>query len=299
MLSAPRHYLYLDAVARFGSIRKAARELHVASTALNRKILELEDEVGVPLFERLPRGVRPTAAGEVLLVAVRRSLAELESASSQIEQLQGLVRGTVRLGCSESVSNDLVPELISHYQRSHPGVRFKLMVGGTAFLVQALMQDEVEMMVAHDPPPSAALQELASVPQPLCAMMRPDHPLAGRGSLRLADCQRYTIAMGPENFGSRRLIDMAAARAHLSLRVMLEANAIETLKSLVRSSDAICFQFKAGTQREAKRGDLVSIPLSDRELVKGRLVLAVRQGRALPVAASSFVQVLKQALENT
>jgi len=297
MLHPPRHYVYLDAVARAGSIRKAAEQLHVASTALNRKILEIEGEVGTPLFERLPRGVRLTAAGEVLLATVRRGLADLESASSQIEQLQGLVRGTVRIACAESVANDLVPATVAAYQRTHPGVQFRITVGGTAALVRDVLNDDVELVVAHDPPAAEGLEIIASVPQPLCVMMRPDHPLAGQESVRLADCERYPIALGAESFGSRRLIDRLAAKLRLSLRVSLEANSVETLKFFALTTNALCFQFRVGTARDVGRGDLVAIPLADRDLAGGKLVMAARAGRALPVATSSFAQALKAALE--
>ncbi len=195
MLHPPRAYLYLDAVARAGSIRKAAEKLHVASTALNRMILELEDQAGTPLFERLPRGVRPTAAGEVLIHAVRRSLSDLRSAESQIEQLRGLVRGTVRLGCAESVATDFVPSAIVQYQTQHPGVQFQVQVvsGVTNHLLQLLEQDTVELVLVHDPAPGDDLRVISRLHQPLCAMLRPDHPLAKRRSLRLADCQAYTL----------------------------------------------------------------------------------------------------------
>lgn len=297
MLHPPRHYVYLDAVARAGSIRKAADLLHVASTALNRKILEIESEVGTPLFERLPRGVRLTAAGEVLLATVRRGLSDLESAASQIEQLQGLVRGTVRIACAESVANDLVPATVAAYQRTHPGVQFRITVGGTAALIRDVLNDDVELVVAHDPPEAEGLQVIVSVPQPLCVMMRPDHPLAGNDSIRLADCERYPIALGAESFGSRRLIDRLALKLRLSLRVTLEANSVETLKFFALTTDALCFQFRVGTARDVARGELVAVPLADRDLAGGKLVMAARAGRSLPAATSSFAQVLKSALE--
>ena len=154
MLHPPRHFVYLDAVARAGSIRKAAEKLHVASTALNRKILEIESDVGTPLFERLPRGVRLTSAGEVLIAAVRRSMADMRSAESQIEQLRGLVRGTVRIGCAESVAIDLIPDTIAQYQQTHPGVQFQIAAGVTGVLVAALLADDVELILVHDPVPS-------------------------------------------------------------------------------------------------------------------------------------------------
>ena len=217
MLQPPRLYLILDTVARAGSIRKAADRLRIASTALNRSILNVEKELGTPLFERLPRGVRLTAAGEVLIATIRRSLSDLASASSQIEQLRGLVRGTVRIACAESAANDLIPETIARYQERYPGVQFQLLVGSTAPLMASLMADENDLLLAHDPPSSDQLNVIETIKQPLCAMMRPGHPLAKRTSLRLAECQPYPVALGVETFGSRRLIDALLTKSRLTL----------------------------------------------------------------------------------
>ncbi|WP_066266196.1 LysR family transcriptional regulator [Hydrogenophaga palleronii] len=292
MLHPPRAYLYLDAVARAGSIRKAAEKLHVASTALNRMILELEEQAGTPLFERLPRGVRLTAAGEVLVHTVRRSLSDLRSAQSQIEQLRGLVRGTVRLGCAESVVTDLVPSAVAQYQAQHPGVQFQVASGVTHHLVQLLGQDDVELVLVHDPAPSDDLQVISRLHQPLCAMVRPDHPLAGRSSLRLAECQPYAVALGDQSFGSRRLLDAVMARSRIAMRPMIEASTVQLLKEFTRQTGAISFQFEIGTLQEKRRGELVSIPLVDAALGRSELVLAVREGRRLPSATLSFVELL-------
>lgn len=292
MLHPPRAYVYLDAVARAGSIRKAAENLHVASTALNRKLLELEDEVGTPLFERLPRGVRLTAAGELLVATVRRSIADLRSAASQIEQLRGLVRGTVRVGCAESVATDFVPHAIARYQQTHPGVQFRLLSGVTAQLVAALLDDEVELVLVHDPQPSEALRVLAAIPQPLCALLRPDHPLARRSRLRLADCVDFPLALGDASFGSRRLIDAVSAQGRMALKLALEASSVQTLKEFTLRSGAISFQFEIGTRREARRGELVSIPLTDLAFRGSQLVLATRAGRMLPTATLRFLDGL-------
>lgn len=297
MLRPPRAYVYLDAVVRAGSIRKAAESLNVASTAVNRKILELEEQVGTPLFERLPRGVRLTAAGEVLLDTVRRSLSDLRSATSQIEQLRGLIRGTVRWGCAESVATDFAPTLINAYQQTHPGVQFQLVSGVTNMLIKDLMDDAVDLVLAHDPPHLENFKILTAIPQPLCAMVRPDHPLAGKTSLRLSDCQAWPLALGLPSFGSRRLIDTLVARTRMSLKVLLEASTMQTLKEFTRQTGAISFQYQIGTLQETRRGELVSIPLTDRELINGRLVLGCREGRMLPIAAMSFIDMLVAKLQ--
>lgn len=296
MLHAPRLYIYLDAVARAGSIRKAAEVLHVASTALNRKILEAEEDLGTPLFERLPRGVRLTAAGEVMLSFVRRSLSELEAATSTIEQLQGLMRGVVRLGCAESVGTDIVPRIVAGWQARHPGVQFHIQVGGTQSLMASLLDDEVELVVAHDPPPGQQVKVLADMPQPLHVMMRPGHPLASRKTLRLADCEAYPVALGDASFGSRRLLDAHVARSRIRLRKVAESGSVETIKAFARHGDALCFQFEAGTRRDTALGELVSVPLTDAGLAGSRLQLVARAGRTLPIAALTFAETLKGAL---
>ena len=298
MLRPPRAYVYLDTVARAGSIRKAAELLHVAATALNRKIKETEDSLGTPLFERLPRGVRLTAAGEVLVAAVRRSMADVKAAVSHIEHLRGVVRGTVRMGCAESVGTDLIPASIAHYQQTHPAVQFQIASGVTAQLVASLLEDAVDLVLVHDPQPSDQLKVLASVRQPLCAMMRPGHPLAHLPVLRLTDCQKYPVALGNQSFGSRRLIDAIVARSSISLKVVLQASTLQSLQEFSRQTDAVSFQYQIGTRREVARGDLVAIPLVDRSLAQTRLVLAARSGRMMPIASQSFANLLEQTLNN-
>src|SRR5215470_9014099 len=103
--SAVRHLLplrYIDAVVRAGSIRKAAESLSITSTALNRRILSMEQELGAPIFERLSRGVRLSAAGEILIHHARAQIADMERVKSQISDLSGVRRGHVSIACSQA-----------------------------------------------------------------------------------------------------------------------------------------------------------------------------------------------------
>ena len=127
-------------------------------------------------------------------------------------------------------------------------------------------------------------------------MLRPDHPLAGRQTLRLADCQKYPVALGDRSFGSRRLLDGVMAHSRIALQVAVEASTVQTLKEFTRQTGAISFQFQIGTQNEVRRGELLSIPLTDRALSHSRLVLASRANRMLPIATLSFVEALANRL---
>src|SRR5205807_9187446 len=115
---------YVDEVARTGSIRKAADHLNVTASAVNRRIMDLEEELGAPLFERRPRGVRLTAAGEVFVNYLRQQDGEVERMKSQIEDLKGMRRGTVRIACSQALALEFLPREIAAYLARLPLMQF-------------------------------------------------------------------------------------------------------------------------------------------------------------------------------
>ena len=127
ILSGPMKHLrimrYVDEVARTGSIRKAADHLNVTSSAVNRRIMDLEEELGTLLFERRPRGVRLTAAGEVFVSYLREQNGDVDRMKSQIEDLKGMRRGTVRIACSQALALEFLPREIGEFRKRHPFVR--------------------------------------------------------------------------------------------------------------------------------------------------------------------------------
>jgi DNA-binding transcriptional LysR family regulator len=286
-------------VARHGSIRKAAAALHIVSSALNRRILDLEEELGAPLFERLPRGVRPTEAGELYLAYVRRSMHELEQVGAQIEGLRRLLRGHVRLAVAESVTGHMLPTAIARFQAQHPNVRFHVRIDGPKGLSDALASDEADLILTHDlsqePLERAKVSVLASVHQPFCALVAPDHPLACRSSLTLRECIAYPIALPDATLAARALIDRALVRASFKLEPALVSNSVELTKTFARANRAVCFQFRIAGRPDPS--GLTQIPLTDPGLAHASLALAARRGRVLSVSAAAFAALLEEAFE--
>ncbi len=288
------NHIYFEAVARHGSIRKAAEHLHIASSALNRRILDLEEEVGSPLFERLPRGVRLTGAGEVLVNYVRWSLKELRKVEAQIDQLQGEARGAVRIAVAESVTPSLLPAAIADYHASHPGVGFHVLVDGPEVLVGALLKDHVDLILTHEPPQQAGLSVLAVTEHPLCAFVAPDHPLAAQEHVSLRQCAQHPCALPDHTLAARQLLDAALDEAGVALLPALESDSIETLKASARLGRMVCFSFHLGSDAETQ--GLVPLVISHPRCAEAQLFLAARRGRVLPVAAASFAEGLGEAL---
>jgi DNA-binding transcriptional LysR family regulator len=282
-------------VARHGSIRKAAAALHIVSSALNRRILDLEEEMGAPLFERLPRGVRPTAAGELYLAYVRRSIRELEQVGAQIEGLQRLLRGRVRLAVAESVTGYMLPTAIARFQAQHPNVTFHVRIDGPKGIAEALASDDADLILTHDPLERPQISVIASVHQPFCALVAPDHPLAECTSLRLRDCAAYPIAMPDTTLAARALIDRAIVRASFKLEPALVSNSVELTKTFARQNQAVCFQFRIAGKNDPS--GMRAIPLTDPGFAQAALILASRRDRVLPVASAAFAAMLEEVFE--
>jgi DNA-binding transcriptional LysR family regulator len=295
-LRPPRLLTYVDAVARHGSIRKAADALNVASSALNRQILDLELDLGSALFERLPRGVRLTAAGEVFLAYTRQAISELKAVESHVEQLRGMVRGQVGVAAVESVAGELLPSAITAFQAAHPNVRFSVRIGAPEQLVAALIADEVDLILTHYTPPRKNVAIIAAAKQALCALMVADHPLASRDELRLRDCLSYPLALGDASLAGRALIEQVLAQASFDLDPRLVSNSVETMKAFAHMNRGVCFQFRKPGKALIPPGDMIALPLVDPQLLQATLILATRRGRVLPIAAAGFVELLRDAL---
>jgi DNA-binding transcriptional LysR family regulator len=295
-LRPPRLLTYVDAVARHGSIRKAADALNLASSALNRQILDLELDLGSALFERLPRGVRLTAAGEVFLAYTRQAISELKAVESQVEQLRGLVRGQVGVAAVESVAGELLPSAITAFQATHRNVRFNVRIGAPDQLVAALVADEVDLILTHYPPPKKHVAIVATAMQALCALVVADHPLAGRDSLRLRDCMAYPLALGDATLAGRALIEQVLSQASFDLDPRLVSNSVATMQAFARMNRGVCFQFRRPGKTPILSGGMIALPLIDPQLSEAKLILAIRRGRVLPIAAASFVELLRADL---
>jgi DNA-binding transcriptional LysR family regulator len=289
---------YVDEVARTGSIRKAAVRLHVTASAVNRRIIDLEQELGAQLFERKARGVRLTAAGELFVRYIRQQGAEVDRVQSQIEDLKGLRRGAVRIACSQAVAFDFLPRVITEYRRRYPDVSFDVRVLDHERVTAALADYDVDLILVFRPTFLATLQPLVRLEQRLVALMAEDHPLAAQPTIRLRDCLPHPIALADRGFGGRQLLDEACARSNLRLRIVAESNSFELLRGLVRYGGLLSFQIEIGTEFGGGEGaGLVRRTIDGRDVPRSDLVLAQLRGRNLPVASAVFAEQLKGTLE--
>lgn len=288
---------FIDEVARTGSIRKAAEKLNVTASALNRRVLDIEEEIGEPLFERHARGMRLTAAGEAFIRYIRAESSNLTRMLSEIEDMSGMRRGVVRLAASQAVTYDLLPREIEIYRKAFPLVEFSVRVCNRVEAMRALLDYSADLVVMFNPERTAELEPITSVPQRLNAVMAEDHPLARRKSLRLRDIVEFPLALPDVGLGSRTLLDGFFARSSLRYKVGIESNSFELLMRFIRQEPAITFQIAIGTPPVAGEDGILSRPINEPTLQGADVVLGQLRGRILPVAASKFAQQLARAMD--
>ena len=291
--------LYIDAVARTGSIRRAAQSLSITSTALNRRILSVEEDLGTAIFERTGKGVRLSVAGEVFIHHVRQQLADMEKVKSRIADLQGERRGVVSIACGQALMHSVLPRVVTAYRTKHPYVDFKVSVCGRHEAADCLMDFSADLAVIFEPDITADMQVLMKVPQDVYAVMPDNHPLAGKLQLTISDCATFPLALPSRRSGLRALIETAAGKLGIKLWVALESDSMEFLNKDLNDDRLISFQISVATEKPAMRAGQVAVKVCTRELAAGSLVVLQQKGRTLPVAAARFLDQLTAVLVST
>jgi DNA-binding transcriptional LysR family regulator len=285
---------YFDTVVRLGSIRKAAEQLNVASSAINRQLLILEDTLGARLFERLPRGVRLTPAGEVLIKHVRNTLRDFDVARSDIEDLKGLRKGNIVVAATEGVAAEFLPRVLCQFHKQHPGITFTVTVSSGDELMAVLRSNEADIGFMFNPPPKSGMVWGASASLRIGAVMKPDHPLARRADLRLGECQPYPVILPDITFPNRAWLDTAIAASALQFQMAVCSNSFQLMRELVKEGMGIAFQTTIGIEAELGTGELVYVPLGDPAIAPSVLVALVRAKQALHPAAAMFLDDVRR-----
>jgi DNA-binding transcriptional LysR family regulator len=287
---------YLDEVSRLGSIRKAAARLNVASSAVNRQILALEAELGAPIFERMPRRLRLTATGEVLIAHVRETLKGHQRVEAQIEALKGLARGEATIATMNGLAAGPLPRFLSSILDQHPRVHVRVRVLPLDAMANAVLTGEADMALTYNPPTSPGLRIVGSHDLVLGAVVSPQHPLAKRKPLRLADCAEFPLAIADYSMTIRPAVDLAFTRANLPLHPTIETNSIEFMKRIAKSGQAITFLNPIDIAEDVKAGEIRHLPLDELGAHPLSLKLLVRARGGLDAFPSLVVEELRKAM---
>lgn len=287
---------YFVAVARAGTIRKASEELHVASSAVSRQIQKLEDELGTPLFERLPNGLRLTQAGKVVLRHAKATLHDFDLLRSELGALKGKKTGLITMAALDSLFVRFLPEQIMAFHKRHPAVNFRIHSGVQSRIATMVAEGEIDIGITFDLPHPEDTEFIVDVPMPLMAMVSKDHPLARLSSVSLNECAQYNLLLQVDTEPLRSLIEVELSSLERSGRILMTSNNLLLLRPMIEAGIGVAFYTPLGMAEQVEAGTIVGVPLKGSRLGGLRLGILVPRRRQLTQAAEAMVEQLGEAL---
>lgn len=269
---------YFRETARRGSIRRAAATLNVSASALNRQILMLEDELGTRLFDRLPAGMRLTAAGELLLQHVVGTLLDFDRVRARIDDLRAARSGHVGIVAVDSLLVDFLPRALDRFRADFPAVTYALDAANPAEVPQIVADGSADLGFTFVAPTLPSLRFEHEVPAPIGVIMPSDHPLRSKRALTFQDAAGYPFLAQAGPLPRSADVDAGFARFRASLRPRLVSNSIQALKTAIRLNMGIAFFTRLGFLEEIERGEVAWRPF------ESPAINALRIGLLVPLA---------------
>lgn len=231
-----RHLRYFLAVADALHFTKAAEGLAVSQPALSAQVKQLEQEVGVPLFDRVGRSVQLTRAGTIFREHARRALREMELAQVAIAEAEGMQSGTLAVGVVQTVNAYLVPEIVSRFSALHPRVALKLDELSGPEIEAGVRSGLLDVGIGFVPVTSDRIESQQMFEEDFVFIISPRHRFAKRRRLSLSSLADEALIFLPSIFCTRRLVNASFEQAGVQPKIIIEMNSIEGILATVRTS---------------------------------------------------------------
>ncbi len=273
---------------------EAAAACFVTQSTLSQQIKQLEEELGMLLFDRIGKHVHLTEAGGVFLNHARQIMLDVKKSKQAIFELNNLVIGDLKIGVTSAFSSVLLPAL-APFSAKYPGIKIVVEYGTAAELEHKLKQSELDVLLAfHEQSDSddTSLEMEHLFSSRIMMVVSKHHPLAGLKKISLANLARIELCLPSKGFSSRDLLDELFRKANLSPLIKIELNNIHSLLSLVdNGSWATILNEKALITWD----NLVAIPISGKEYYKQAFILW-QKGGYRKKSATLFVDELIKTL---
>lgn len=289
------HHLRVFAtIAHEGSITAAARALHVSQPAVSKQLADFERDLDLGLFDRLSRGVRLTAAGQVLLGHADRLFAAEAAAETDLERLRGLRFGHLSIGASTTIGSYLVPAVFGAFHRAHPEVELELEIANTAAIQDAVLGGRIDLGLTEGFVSSEALEVEVVYRDELVLIAPPDHPLAGGDPVEPAVLRDVPFICREQGSGTRDVIEAALAEAGLpDLDPSLTLGSTEAVKHAVSGGLGVSFVSRLTVELELASERIAVVPVRGLRIDRALHLVTLHDKSASP-AAAAFIELLRR-----
>jgi LysR family transcriptional regulator, low CO2-responsive transcriptional regulator len=286
----------LDAVARCGSFSGASTELHLSQPAVSMQVKQLEDVLGLPLFEHMGKRIHLTEAGEEALKTSRIIAAELSNLQHAVAEIQGLKGGTLTVSAT-STASVLAARLMALFRALHPDVRLSLNVVNRETLLLHLAENNIDLALMGKPPEGLDVKAQAFMDNPLVVIAATSHPLAGVADISLERLVAEPLIGREQGSGTRGALEKFLEGQGLILKPAMEMNKNEAIKQAVEAGLGLGVVSLHTVKAELASGQLCVLDVRGFPLMR-QWYLVQRRGKRLSPAAQAFAQfVLNEAAQ--
>ena len=289
--------LYFNAVATHLSMREAARRLNVASSAITRQVNQLEQGLGVELFQREGRRLKLAPAGESLFRHTQRLDTTLEAAVADLALLRGLKTGIVRIATVESVGLSLLPDLLAEFGARFPRLHLDVSVVSSAEVVARIVDQRADLGFSFLAKPTKEVDVAIRRDVEIGVVMHPTHPLVEASSLTIAACLDHPFVVAKPEISIREVVEPFMHRTSLTLPPFIEVDSIRMLVELALTGRYVSIMTPIGVQKELESGALVFRPLEDEGLPRNRFGIIIKAGARLGFAPAAFFDFARESFE--
>jgi DNA-binding transcriptional LysR family regulator len=286
------HLRVFESVARHSSLTRAARELRVSQPAVSKQLGDLEHDLSTRLVDRLPRGVRLTAAGEVLFAHAQRILQSERSAQEELRDLRGLGRGKLAIGASTTIGSYLVPALFGELHRLHPAVQLELEIANSASVQQAVLDNRLDLGLIEGFADSEALDVEALATDQMVAITAPGHPALSRAPLTASALRELPVLMREQGSGTRQVVEAALKAKAIVVRPIMSLGSTEALKNAVLHGLGVAIVSRLTVENELRTRRLAELTFSDLDIRRELFAVTLRGKRPSP-ATLAFIQLAR------
>tara|TARA_R110001583_G_scaffold183806_2_gene342625 strand:+ start:36164 stop:37102 length:939 start_codon:yes stop_codon:yes gene_type:complete len=278
-------------VVRQGGFSHAAKTVFVTQSAISKSVRQLEDEIGVPLLERIGHNSRMTAAGEVVYARALRILAEREDLLAELNEIRGLKRGALHLGLPPIGSNTLFAPVFAIYRKRFPGIDIRLIEQGSTRLEEMLQSGELELGASLLP----AAGDFDAQPvrcEPLVALLPNDHPDAHKPRITFDDLRDTPLILFEKGFALNRILIDAARRRKIEPVIAARSSQIDFITELVAAGLGVSFLPRMIAQQRPHPG-LKYIELNEAD-TQWDMAMIWRRNGFLSHAARAWLEIVRE-----
>jgi len=221
-------------VARSGSFSIAAERLHLTQPAVSKRIATLEDQLNIRLFDRIGRTISLTEAGRVLLPRANQIVQTLKDTRQQLADLSGEVGGKLDIAISHHVGLHRLPPVLRDFTRACPKVELNLRFLGSENAYAQVAQGQIELaVITLSPEAQPGIHAISLWHDPLEFVVSPQHPLAGKSQLTLADLSSFPAILPELNTYTTQIVKQLFDQADQPLQLSMATNFLETIRMMV------------------------------------------------------------------